>query len=143
MGRVEPADVVRPELGEGEEVQRRLEAGEPGAIGVARGGAIEPYVVADDDDAVAGDADIKLQRRDPDRERLGESRQCVLRHQSAGATVALEFESLGFGYVDAAPDGGAGKEEGSEDEGRPECQGSPTARRPAVSGVSAADVWRR
>src|SRR5262249_18762156 len=72
------------------------------AVRPARVIGIEPAVVADDQHAVLGHGEIELERGHADRERRGERFERVLRHQAAGAAMALQVEGDGGGGCNQA-----------------------------------------
>jgi hypothetical protein len=90
--RFEPAHVVAEELVPGQREDRGSGRRHPRAGGIAREVGVEPLVVADDHDAVAGHARVQLERADAQGQGAREGGQRVLRREAARATVALEVE---------------------------------------------------
>src|SRR5262249_43065147 len=93
--RLEPADVVAFHLGQGERADRRPLRRKELAVRTAAGIGVEKAVVADDQYAVLGHAEIELERGDTDLERGRERLERVLRRQPARATMSLQVEGEG------------------------------------------------
>ena len=89
--RIEPADVVALELGQGERADGRPGGGDPLAIEPRQVG-IEQGIVADHHDLVLGDGKVGLERRDAEIQRGAEAGQRVLGRQAARAAMALQVE---------------------------------------------------
>ena len=75
--------------------KRRASLGKEPPIRAARGIRIEPFVVVHDENPILGHGDIGLERRDADRQRLGEGGNRVLRREAACAAMALQVECGG------------------------------------------------
>ena len=109
-GRVDAAHVVAAQLRDVEVSQARPGRGDPASVRPTREHRIEVAVVREDRDTVARDADVRLQRRDADRERLAERRHRVLGRETPGTAVALEVERAGGRRVRGEQGGGEGGE---------------------------------
>ena len=90
--RLQPPDVVAGQLREGQRPDRRPDLAQELAVRTARGVRVEPRVVMDDEDAVAGHAEVELERRNADRECLREGGKRVLGREPARAAMALQVE---------------------------------------------------
>ena len=86
------ADVVGAELGARQLEDRRGRRLQPGAVGPARALRIEPAVVVDHQDPVAGHGQVHLQGGHAERQRRREAGQAVLGMVAARAAVALQVE---------------------------------------------------
>ena len=80
---VDAADVVALQFGQRQRADRRAALREPGAA-VAHQCGVEVRVVREDDDAVARDREVGLERGDADRQRLREGRRACSRARGRG-----------------------------------------------------------
>src|SRR5262249_61935672 len=72
--RLDPADVVAQHLGVGKLEDCRSRSVQPFSVGGAGDVGIEQRIVTDDDDAIARDRAVELERRDADAQRGRETR---------------------------------------------------------------------
>ena len=110
------AGVVLAQFCEAQIAEQGAGCGDPGPGQVARNIGVEALVVVHHHHAIAGDTDVKFQRRDAGFERAHKTGQGVLGGQATRAAVALQVEGRARTAAEQSHCGGA--DEGADDDAR-------------------------